>query len=157
MTELTYQERAEVFEKAARHAKRAIAYLKNASVWLPFLAEHKMQAPVDYWQLLDSALATAADIVEALPDDFFESEQATDWLGLGLDVNELKYNSSDPPLEAAMKVVAAIKERRARGEALDTIRRLENVTGRTPEEAASYLAKAAELKARLEGRPADAT
>lgn len=145
----TYEERTAMYDKAQRHAKRATAYLKNASVWLPFLSGQKMPPPVDYWQLLDAALDTAADIVEALPDNFFVTEEATDWFGLG---GGGKYNQSDEPLDAARKLVAAIVARRERGETLDRIRRLENVTGRTPQEARAYMAKAEELRSKMGGR-----
>lgn len=84
--------------------------------------------------------------MKELPDEFFEDAESGNYFGINFD----KYNSSDEPLEATKKLLAALEERRSKLAVLRKIEALENTQGRSPEEAAMYRSKAAELRARLE-------
>jgi hypothetical protein len=132
--------RAAISDYIERSVKMATTYLRKAENGL-----YEISPPSTYyWTLLDQALETASSIILKLPDEFFEGTPSTDPLGLGLGGG--RFNLSDGPLEAAEKVVAALKARRERGDALRRIEALENTTGRTPEEAESYIATAAGLR-----------
>lgn len=149
-----YQARRDRSEWISRSVKLATTYLRKAADALGCRDVEGTTLPVDvgYWTLLERAIDAATEIVEALGDEFFESSAVADYFGiasaLGLDRAE-KFNSSDEPLEAARKLVAAIEQRRRRSDQIERILALENVEGRTAEEAAAFLAKAAELRARL--------
>lgn len=136
-------DRMKMYEKMDRIAKRATSYLRSASLWLP----ESKSMPVQYWTLLDQAVDTAKDIVEHLPDDFFETREIPDLFGLT--GGTFKHNVSDASLEKAEALVAAIKARRSRGDRLELIRKLENTTGRTEQEAAMYRDRAAQLRAEI--------
>lgn len=124
----------------ATYAERTAAYDRET---LPM-------APTDYWALLDQAIQTATDVVEALPADFFESTFTPDYFGMRAVFGELwshdKSSLSDQPYEAAQKLVAAFEERRKGAQRAALIARLEDTNGRTPEEAALYREKAAQLR-----------
>lgn len=137
-------ERARIYEKVDRSVKTATTYLRKASHLLYVARHHDLPLSTNYWTLLDQALATAVDVVEALPDDFFEDVPAGDSMLGSLD----GFNLSDGPMEAAEKVVAALQARRAALATTRLIAKLENTRGRSPEEAAVYLAKAEELRSR---------
>lgn len=140
----SYSERMAIYDRVDRNAKLATTYLRKASDWL-----HDVKPiPTQYWALLDAALAAAVEIVAKLPDSFFVSEPTEDWLGLA--VRGEKLNLSDGPLEAARKLVTALEGRRRRVDVLRKVGRLEDPSGRTPEEAALFAQKAAELRARHE-------
>lgn len=157
---LTYSERLAAIERRDRSVKMATTYLKKARdglYWLPW--------PPSVWHqwLLDQALDTALEIVKYLPDDFFEWRTSTDFFGIREAIEEAlgehldtdwsdRFNSSDEALEAAEKLVAAIRARRERGKMLERIARLEAVSGRTDAEAAAHLAKAAELRRKMEAK-----
>ena len=147
-----WQERTRLCDKIDRYVTTASSYLKGASRWL-YAEDKDLDISPRYWDLLDQALVTATEIVEKLPDSFFEFEPLGDPFGMasrfGWDQSE-KFSSSDRPLEEAEKLVAMLHKRRKRTGALRVIRALEAVEGRGPEEAAAYLAKAAELRAKLE-------
>lgn len=154
-----YQERMKTHDTIDRAVKMATTYLRKAEDFLYLGPPHTPHAPKEpltgYWSLLDQAISTATAIVEKLPDKFFLSEAVEDYFGLraamkeaGLPIDD-KFNSSDGPLEEAEKLVAAIRARREHGKLMGTIMALENTTGRTDEEAAAFLAKAAELRERL--------
>jgi hypothetical protein len=122
-----------VQEKIERDVKRALAYLHNCQTWLwhEGLVSTRWRW-FDYGRLLEQAIDTAATIVEHLPDSYFETDD--------------DYNESDDWLAEALKLVAAIEARREADRKRRRIEALENVTGRTPEEAELYRAKADELR-----------
>lgn len=138
--------RVEAYEKRGRAVKLAVTYLRKAELWLyphPGLPDDPA-----YWTLLDQGIETATEIVRALPDSFFRDERVDDTFGmLGGGTHTL--NLSDSVLEHAKKLVAEVERRRERGDALRRIGQLENTTGRTPEEAEAYRAKASELRERI--------
>lgn len=151
-----YSEQIWLRDKIDLTVKTATTYLRKAGGALYWTTKDRTAQvrPISswYWALLDQALDTAADIIEALPDDFFEDRPLGDPLGvnavLGLNANE-RYNTSDGPLERAQKVVAALEARREKTVALRLIHALENTTGRTEIEADAFRAKAAELREKL--------
>lgn len=132
-------------EQIERSVKMAIAYLRRAESAIHWTERRPID--VAYWRLLEQALSTAAEIVKALPDSYFEDDVSDDFFGLG--IGGTPFNMSDGPVELADKVVALLKDRRVDVVLLRKIRALENTTGRTPEEAKLYLAKAAELRSQL--------
>lgn len=155
MTAVSYRTRYEKMERAVR---MATAYVQSAERWLfsarhPHASDTEMPLSPSWWTLLSQMIDTATEIVEHLPDEFFESSPVGDWFGLttalGGDPHHL-HNSSDEPLEKARKLIAMFESRREREKVLHRIRRLENVDGREPEEANTFLAKASELRRRLE-------
>jgi hypothetical protein len=141
-----YEDRLRMADRVDRTAKMATTYLKKASFWMHYRKETKYVPPL-YWYLLDQAIETATDIIEALPDHFFEEQQGGGNF-LGFDIEPHKFSLSDAPLEATEKLLAAIQARRKRMKGMRRIEALENTTGRTPEEAEAYRAKAAELRGR---------
>lgn len=149
----TYAAQLALRDKVELAVKMATTYLRKASgalYWTTADRATKVRPiPSDYWALLDQALDTAADIIDALPEDFFEDRPLGDPLGineeLGFSSDEL-FNMSDGPLERAEKVIAAIRARRERTVALRRILALERTDGRTEDEAAAYRAKAADLR-----------
>lgn len=145
----TFNERMARQDKFSRTIKTTKTYLKKAQAWL----YNDPPNMVEYWDLLDATIQTATEIIERLPEDFFQSEEVVDYFGLRAAIFPGgllgKMNSSDAPLEAARALVTMIEKRRERGDAMEKIRRLEAVEGRTPEEAEVYLAKARELRERL--------
>lgn len=141
----------ELREKIERTVRVTTTYLRKSSGALWWTERRPID--VAYWSLLDAALETAADIIEELPDEFFDDEPIGDPLGiagtLGLDPSE-RFNMSDDRLAKAERVASLLRTRRERTVALRKISALENTTGRTPAEAESYRAKATELRERLE-------
>lgn len=127
-------------DRVARTVKFAATYLRKATD----LGLQYRPVSSDFWTLLDRALESSLDIVRALPDDFFAGYTATSLL----DGQPFKNNLSDGPLEAAERLVQAIKDRREREDVRRKIAALEDTTGRTPEEAASYEAAARSLRER---------
>lgn len=96
-----------------------------------------------YEQLLGDLLDVALAVVEdGLPDRYFETIPAHDSRFGHVDA----YCYADEAIENAAKIVAALKHRRSSGLQAERIAKLENVEGRSPEEAALYLAKAAQLR-----------
>ena len=151
----SYYDRLKQRQKLERPVKLARTYIRQARDLLHDKAwgDKGKPLPTLYWDLLGESLELAETIIEYLPDDFFVSGEVEDFFGLRAAMGDLalgKYNSSDDPLEAARKVVAAIEKRRERGDGLLLIMALENVNGRTPEEAEQFLKKAAELRRKLE-------
>jgi hypothetical protein len=135
----------ESYEKRGRAVKLAITYLRKAESWL--YPHPPLPHDPAYWTLLDQGIETATEIVRALPGSFFCDERVEDTFGmLGGGTHTL--NLSDSVLEQAKKLVSEIEGRRERGDALRRIGQLEDTTGRTPEEAKAYLAKASELRER---------
>jgi hypothetical protein len=128
-----------------RTVKMATTYLKKATDALFWYDRRPLLT--GYWTLLEQALDTAGDIVGELPDDYFEVTETEDYFGLN-EGRPMRYRMGDDALEKAEKLVAAIKARCERGDALRTILQLEDTTGRTEDEAKSYRAKAAELRRR---------
>lgn len=157
MSDLTYEQQRVLRESIERACKMAVTYLRKSrdSLWW-YKTTPRMPA---YWDVLDAALDTATHIVEELDDGFFEDEPTDDGgllSGLlratypeGMEPSRL-YNSSDQRLEVAKNLVALIEKRRSRTVTLRKVRALENTTGRSPEEAESYKAKAAELRSKLD-------
>ncbi len=128
---------AALYDRIDRLVKTATTYARKAEAALDWAAYAKVSIPVSpsYPTLLDALLDAAAAIVKrGIPDDYFDKTDG--------------YNLSDDMLERARKVVAAIEDRRVEASDEARIRALENVQGRTPEEAAAYLAKAAEMRQR---------
>jgi hypothetical protein len=117
--------------RAGEHAER---YIDPKEVTLNF----------SYQSLLDEMLDAAETIIERLPDDYFEISPAGEsifgWVGA--------YNLSDDTVERVEKISAALTSRRKTASKAARIAKLEAVDGRTPEEAAMYLSKAAELRER---------
>ena len=87
-------------------------------------------------------LELAADLVKEALADHFERQEAGEVFGLRYE----SYNPSDETLEKVEALQRALVERRLASARSERIRKLENVTGRTPEETALYLAKAKELR-----------
>jgi hypothetical protein len=88
-----------------------------------------------YGSLLSELVYAANQIAAMLPDDFFlEDEDGFNW-------------SADVKDEA-MALLVTLDARRKPGEVQRRIENLENVDGRTPEEAALFRAKATELRSR---------
>lgn len=141
----TYQERMTMTEKVDRTVKSATTYLRKASWWLLNRSETHY-VPWWYSALLDQCVATATDIVEALPEEFFETSPLTDHFGLGGAPGS--YNLSDDMLKEAQALVAAIEARRGRTDVLRKVGLLENPSGRTPEEAELFRSKAMQLRER---------
>lgn len=137
-------ERASLYEKIDRSVRTATTYLRKASGLLDVARHHDLPISTNYWTLLDAALEAALEVAHALPDDFFEDVPAGDSMFGSLNA----FNISDGPMEMAEKVVAALQARRTTLAATRLIAKLENTTGRTPEEAAAYRAKATELRSR---------
>jgi hypothetical protein len=135
--------------KVDRQIKLAITYLENAERLLHAHPPAFTVPPWRYWTLLEHAIQTATTIVEALPEDFFETETIQSIL----DGQLLQHNLSDEPQRLAQRLIDAIERRRGREKILHRIRQLENVTGRTDEEAELFKAKAAELRAELDRMP----
>lgn len=129
-------------EEIERKIKTTITYLKGSEAFL----ERQKPVPYQYRDLLEVAIETATEIVEALPEDFFEMVPAGNFLGFSIDA----HTPSDEVFEKAQKLLNTFIERRKRGVVLATIAKLEDTTGRLPEEAAAYKAKAAELRKSLE-------
>lgn len=149
----TYRERIERYERVDRTVKLAVTYLRKASV---FLNPDEAETPSSYWGLLDQSIETATDIVDALPNSFFESTVIGDPFGLVSAMHgdpRSRHNLSDDPLEKARALVAALERRREREQVLRRIAQLENVEGRTPGEAEVFLARAARMRAELEAEP----
>lgn len=156
MTEETREERGTrlaarrvAYESADRTIKLAITYLKK-SYWGLRMFQDEQPMP-GYWSLLDQCILSANDIVEALPDEFFERRPIEDALGLMATMGYSTaggHNMSDDSLEAAQKLLDAIQERRKVASRAERIRKLEATAGRTPQEAAAYAAKAQELRER---------
>lgn len=145
----TYEERVDRQEKMDRAVKRATAYLRSAEQRL-YASQHvRGYISSWYYNLLEQALDTAAVIVRYLPADYFQDNDVPDYFGI-LGGASYKHNLSDDLLEKAKAVVAEIERRRERADVLRRIAALENVTGRTSEEAAAYRAKAAELRRGLD-------
>lgn len=144
MSSTTYRERMALREKVERSAKMATTYLRKAGGALHWSTDRPIS--VSYWTLLEQALQTALDIVEELPDDFFVSSEVEDYFGIGDALDLGAHNSSDEPLEAARKLLAAIEARRERGNVMRRIVAMENTTGRTEIEAAAFREKARELR-----------
>lgn len=137
--------RAERYDAVQRRIRVARTHLRNAvGLGMQQLRADDLPLPTDYWDLLDTALAAAFDILEALPDDFFETQPSWDILGLGVRT----FNSSDSPLDTITALRALIDDRRERGEMVRKIGLLEDEAGRTPEEIEMFRAKAAELRER---------
>jgi hypothetical protein len=143
----------EVYEARERRIVRAIGYLKSSTSYLRVRSDERtedgsrwklLDVPmnVSYQTLVDAALQAALDVLRELPDDFFAMTEARGFM----DGSPFSYSQADDPLEAAKKIVAYINERRERDKILIRIRALENTTGRTPEEAESYLTMAAKLR-----------
>lgn len=144
-----YRERERRINLVKRHLKVAIDLLYAVEDGPP--PRKKLDVPVSssYEELLHMMLDAAHDIVEALPDDCFETNPVEDVFGLRAVLGDFlsgKYNPSDQSLEDAQKIVASLIRRRGQADVDRRIRALENVEGRTPEEAASYLQKAEELR-----------
>lgn len=137
-----YAERLALRDKVDRTTKMAATYLRKASDALHWNEDRPI--PVSYWSLLEQALATALDVVEELPDDYFETYAIDDIFGLG--IGGSKHNVSDEALERAEKLVAVLRQRREREAIRRRIAALENTNGRTDAEAESYRAKALELR-----------
>jgi len=140
-------ERMALHDKIDRAVRMTVTYLRKSSNAL-WWTDHRPIPPA-YWSLLEQAIQTAIDIVEELPDDYFETTMMPDRFGLN-DGADVAFNMSDEPVELTEKLVTALGERRKREKALRRIRQLEEVVGRSPEEAALYLAKAAEMRAKLQ-------
>lgn len=146
-----YLERERRIKLVTRHLKAAIDLLHTVDPDEP-PPRTLLDVPVStsYQDLLDLMLRAARDIIEVLPDSYFESSKVEDVLGLRAILGEFlsdKFNASDTPLEDAEKIVAMIVARRGRADVLRRAELLENVDGRTPEEAEAYRAKAVELRA----------
>jgi hypothetical protein len=133
-----------LFSRLDRRLKLARTYMRGADDLL-YIDWHGDIPPL-YWDLLEHALILALDITEKLPDDFFASRDVDDFFGLGGG----RINLSDTPFERAEKLMAALQKRRRQAGKLRRIKLLENVTGRTPEEAEAFRAKAAELRQQSE-------
>lgn len=151
MTLTDYRERLALSERIDKEVKTTIAWLGRSEHWLGAGLEELgvQQLPV-FWDLLDKMLDLSAELVERFPDEFFQTTELGDPWGIvsALGGDPLrKHSQSDDPLAAAEKVVALLKERRARVDVLRRILALETTDGRTPEEAQMYHEKAAQLRA----------
>lgn len=145
-----YHERMRAYERRQRAVKMADTYLKKA-VDLHHAMLHTMaDLGPDHWldQLLETALIVATDIIELLPDHYFSESQLENVLGLELSLADSKYNLSDTADELVEKLTKALATRRDGVKTNELIAKLENIEGRTPEEAELFKAKAAELRAR---------
>lgn len=131
------RERLEQREKAERSAKLASTYLRKTTAYLRAGAEiFDVYEERLFSDVLDAALA----LVEALPDDPF--------IDYGVENGVPQWNQYQSWRDEIEGLAAAL-ERRCSSIGRDTlIAKLENVEGRTPEEAAAFRAKAAELRAR---------
>lgn len=102
-----------------------------------------------YFDLAQRSIDSATEIVDHLPDDYFDEQTGGDAFGilaaLGADTS-YTYTLADDLADSAQKLVAALDKRASDAKRRRRIKRLENVKGRTPGEAASYLAKAEELR-----------
>jgi hypothetical protein len=147
---MSYANRRALIENVERSVKMATTYLRKAENMLHFWSG--MPVSPLYWTLLDQAIETATEIVEALPASYFESEKTQDFLGLSqlfeIDGSD-EYNMSDSTLELAQKLVATIEARREREKQVRLIMKLENTVGRLPEEAEAFQSKATELRRKL--------
>lgn len=137
------------WKRWGRAIKSARTYVKKAEdllyAWQPEDLEdlpHGYLSALDYTELLDESLDLARAIIKKLPDDFFEETEFEAFFGLPGG----RVNPSDDVAERVEKLTTTLKERRVRGKAQRRIRLLENVEGRTPEEAAAYQEKADQLR-----------
>lgn len=137
--------RAEAYEKRERAVKLAQTYLRKSEAWL--YCDPPLPPSSSYWDLLDTALGVAFEILRKLPDDYFETTPVENWLGLPSGLLPT-VNLSDAPHERVEKIVKLLEERRTSAKRRRRIVLLEQVEGRSPEEAEAYLAKAAELRER---------
>jgi hypothetical protein len=122
-------------ERAERSAKLASTYLGKTTAYLQGgteIFESYME------RLLGEALDAALVLVEALPDEPF--------VDYGVENGVKQWNLHESWHENAERLVAAIARRCENVGAEALIAKLENVEGRTPEEAKAFLAKAAELR-----------
>src|SRR5882762_6145733 len=145
----TYRERLAAYDFVDRNVKRATTYTRKAAHLLWAYDKEMLPArPTSYWTLLDQTIQTATDIVRALPNDFFESTETPDYFGMRAVLGDWRSKSSlsDEPYEATQKLLRAFEERRKGAQRAALIARLEDTTGRTPEEAALYQAKADKLR-----------
>lgn len=118
----------EVSDKANRWRETAQTWLRKAVA----IMQNEHADPSGYWRmsLLYHVLDSAESLAQMLPDDktdTFEFEFA---------------------LAYAEKIVAHLHSLKATAKRDALIAKLEQVTGRTPEEAAEFQRKAAELRAR---------
>jgi tetratricopeptide (TPR) repeat protein len=146
-------------ERRDKYVRAATSYLRGARDRLRVYdfssppPRERIDVPMGtaYWSLLDAAIETATEIVEELPDDFFESYEVQDYFGLAETFGPLgKTSQADEPFEKAQKLLAAFEGRLKRGELLRRIQALETTNGRTDEEAEMYRAKAQELREGLD-------
>lgn len=131
--------RSEAYEARSRAVKTTRTYLHKSEAML------HADLPLDpaYWDLLDSALDVAFEILKALPDTFFQTEVAEPFFGI---LPGGPINLSDTPNDRAVEIVKLLEERRIASIRARRIALLEQVDGRTPEEAELYLAKATQLR-----------
>lgn len=147
-----YLERERRIKLATRHLKVAIGLLYSFEDTPPPRKRLDVPLSSSYWDLLTMLLDAAQSIIEELPDDFFMDAEVVDIFGLLSSIGgSAKHNSSDQPLEDAEKIVVTLNNRRNRGDLLRKALLLDNTTGRSPEEAAAYAAKAEDLRARARG------
>jgi hypothetical protein len=141
--ERTTAERIAYFDKRQRAVKLARTYTSKAGAMV-----HADDVPFDPWyqDLLVDLLDCAEDILTAVGDDYFETQTAEDYFNLG--TGPVSYRLSDDAQERVEKLVELLRQRRDDAKRKRRIELLENVEGRTPEEAQAHLAKAAELRAK---------
>lgn len=136
--------RMDAYEQRARAVKLGRTYLAKA------VDMHRAMRDFDqdpwFETLLEDVLAAALDILTMLPDEFFAEQRVQNFLGLRADLIDNTYNASDAAQEYVEGIVAKLAERRGVAKRQKRIEMLENVAGRTPEEAEAYLAKAKEMR-----------
>lgn len=144
------------WEKRERALKLALTYVRKARdiLWSGPLGRREPieVLGIQYQWLLEEMVDVACEIAKLLPDDYFVSEEITDYFGLlkavGVEAGG-KFNASDAVYESAKKLVAVLEQRRESEKTLRIIRALESNEGRTPEEAELHLAHARRLREKL--------
>jgi hypothetical protein len=138
MAEDTAEQRHRRYQERSEHLDRQQRWAATAATWVRKAVAVLRDEPSGYHsaELLCQLIDAADTIVKGkLPDDYAES-----W--------EFEYT-----LAYAEAVVAALSGMAANASLEARIAKLEEVTGRTPEEAELFRRKAAELRARLLSGP----
>lgn len=141
-----------LYGRIDRNVRTAETYVKKARNLL-YTWEHvapKQPMAAAYWTLVEQLLDTAHEIVERLPSDWFETTTERSFF----DGSSFEFNHAEHTVGERLAKLNELYERRVKDARLDArIRALENTTGRTPEEAAAYQAKADELRGKAVATP----
>lgn len=144
---MTHRELNEFREKLTRLVRTTRTYVRKSEDYLYGWrnAAPDYALPTEYWTLVEQLLDTAHAIVKYLPDDLFQTTTERSFL----DGSPFEFNHAEFAVgERLAKLTKLYDERAKSARRSDRIRKLENTTGRTPEEAEAYRLKAAELRAR---------